>query len=152
MKLSNNFSLSEFTSSPTADRLGIDNTPNKEVTDNLQELVTFVLQPIRDRHGSVVISSGYRSPELNKAIGGSTTSDHCLGCAADFEVQGMDNKAMAQWIANNLDFKQVILEFYHEGDMHSGWIHCSYKKDNNKKQKLNALKDGKKTIYTQGKW
>ncbi len=152
MKLSNNFSLSEFTASPTADRLGIDNTPNKEVTDNLQELVTFVLQPIRDRFGSVVISSGYRSPELNKAIGGSTTSDHCLGCAADFEVQGMDNKAMAQWIANNLDFKQVILEFYHEGDMHSGWIHCSYKKDNNKKQKLNALKDGKKTIYTQGKW
>jgi|TARA_R110000796_G_scaffold17175_1_gene53070 hypothetical protein len=152
MKLSNNFSLSEFTSSPTADRLGIDNTPNKEVTDNLQELVTFVLQPIRDRYGSVVISSGYRSPELNKAIGGSTTSDHCLGCAADFEVQGMDNKEMAKWIANNLDFKQVILEFYHEGDMHSGWIHCSYKKDNNKKQKLNALKDGKKTIYTQGKW
>tara|TARA_R110000850_G_scaffold7058_1_gene26558 strand:+ start:1715 stop:2173 length:459 start_codon:yes stop_codon:yes gene_type:complete len=152
MKLSNNFSLSEFTASPTADRLGIDNTPDKEVTDNLQELVTFVLQPIRDRFGSVVISSGYRSPELNKAIGGSTTSDHCLGCAADFEVQGMDNKAMAQWIANNLDFKQVILEFYHEGDMHSGWIHCSYKKDNNKKQKLNALKDGKKTIYTQGKW
>jgi hypothetical protein len=152
MKLSNNFSLSEFTSSPTADRLGIDNTPNKEVTDNLQELVTFVLQPIRDRYGSVVISSGYRSPELNKAIGGSTTSDHCLGCAADFEVQGMDNKEMAKWIANNLDFKQVILEFYHEGDMHSGWIHCSYKKDNNKKQKLNALKDGKQTIYTQGKW
>jgi zinc D-Ala-D-Ala carboxypeptidase len=152
MKLSNNFSLSEFTASPTADRLGIDNTPNKEVTDNLQELVTFVLQPIRDRYGSVVISSGYRSPELNKAIGGSTTSDHCLGCAADFEVQGMDNKEMAKWIANNLDFKQVILEFYHEGDMHSGWIHCSYKKDNNKKQKLNALKDGKKTIYTQGKW
>jgi zinc D-Ala-D-Ala carboxypeptidase len=152
MKLSNNFSLSEFTESPKADRLGIDNTPNKEAIDNLQELVTFVLQPIRDRYGSVVISSGYRSPELNKAIGGSTTSDHCLGCAADFEVQGMDNKEMAKWIANNLDFKQVILEFYHEGDMHSGWIHCSYKKDNNKKQKLNALKDGKKTIYTQGKW
>ena len=111
-----------------------------------------MLQPLRDRFGSINITSGYRSPELNKAIGGSTTSDHCLGCAADFEVQEMDNKTMAQWIAHNLDFKQVILEFYHEGDMHSGWIHCSYKKDNNKKQKLNALKDGKKTIYTEGKW
>jgi zinc D-Ala-D-Ala carboxypeptidase len=72
MKLSNNFSLSEFTSSPTADRLGIDNTPDKEATDNLQELVTFVLQPLRDRFGPITISSGYRSPELNKAIGGST--------------------------------------------------------------------------------
>ena len=152
MKLSNNFSLSEFTSSPTADRLGIDNTPDKEATDNLQELVTFVLQPLRDLYGSITITSGYRSPELNKAIGGSTTSDHCLGCAADFEVQSQDNRVMAQWIANNLDFKQLILEFYHADDMHSGWIHCSYKKGSNNKQKLNALKDGKKTIYTEGKW
>ena len=152
MKLSNNFSLSEFTSSPTADRLGIDNTPNQEATDNLQELVTFVLQPLRDRYGSITVTSGYRSPELNKAIGGSTTSDHCLGCAADFEIQSQDNRVMAQWIANNLDFKQLILEFYHVGDMHSGWIHCSYKQGSNNKQKLNALKDGKKTIYTEGKW
>ena len=152
MKLSNNFSLDEFTDSDKAKELGISNTPSKEATDNLQELVTFVLQPLRDRFGSIFISSGYRSPELNKAIGGSTTSDHCLGCAADFEVQGQDNKVMAQWIANNLDFKQLILEFYHVGDMHSGWIHCSYKQGSNNKQKLNALKDGKKTIYTEGKW
>jgi len=152
MKLSNNFSLSEFTTSPTAERLGIDNTPTKEVTDNLQELVTFVLQPLRDRFGPITISSGYRSPELNKAIGGSTTSDHCLGCAADFEVHSQDNRVMAQWIAHNLDFKQLILEFYHAGDMHSGWIHCSYKQGHNNKQKLNALKDGTKTIYTEGKW
>jgi zinc D-Ala-D-Ala carboxypeptidase len=152
MKLSNNFSLSEFTDSNKAKKLGIDNTPSKEAIDNLQELVTFVLQPLRDRFGPITISSGYRSPELNKAIGGSTTSDHCLGCAADFEVQSQDNRVMAQWIANNLDFKQLILEFYHVGDMHSGWIHCSYKQGSNDKQKLNALKDGKKTIYTEGKW
>jgi zinc D-Ala-D-Ala carboxypeptidase len=152
MKLSNNFSLSEFTDSNKAKKLGIDNTPSKEAIDNLQELVTFVLQPLRDRFGPIAISSGYRSPELNKAIGGSTTSDHCLGCAADFEVQSQDNRVMAQWIANNLDFKQLILEFYHVGDMHSGWIHCSYKQGSNDKQKLNALKDGKKTIYTEGKW
>mgnify|MGYP006404025749 FL=1 len=152
MKLSNNFSLSEFTYSNKAKKLGIDNTPSKEAIDNLQELVTFVLQPLRDRFGPITISSGYRSPELNKAIGGSTTSDHCLGCAADFEVQSQDNRVMAQWIANNLDFKQLILEFYHAGDMHSGWIHCSYKQGSNDKQKLNALKDGKKTIYTEGKW
>jgi zinc D-Ala-D-Ala carboxypeptidase len=152
MKLSNNFSLSEFTDSNKAKKLGIDNTPSKEAIDNLQELVTFVLQPLRDRFGPIAISSGYRSPELNKAIGGSTTSDHCLGCAADFEVQSQDNRVMAQWIANNLDFKQLILEFYHVGDMHSGWVHCSYKQGSNDKQKLNALKDGKKTIYTEGKW
>jgi zinc D-Ala-D-Ala carboxypeptidase len=152
MKLSNNFSLSEFTDSNKAKKLGIDNTPSKEAIDNLQELVTFVLQPLRDRFGPIAISSGYRSPELNKAIGGSTTSDHCLGCAADFEVQSQDNRVMAQWIANNLDFKQLILEFYHSGDKHSGWVHCSYKQGSNDKQKLNALKDGKKTIYTEGKW
>ena len=89
MKLSKNFSLEELIKSDTAIRKEINNIPSEDVTSNLQELVDNVLQPIRDRMGPVVIVSGYRSPQLNTEIGGSKTSDHCLGMAADIEVLGM---------------------------------------------------------------
>ena len=112
MKLSKNFSLQELTKSDTAIRKDIDNTPNNPELNNLTTLCNMVLQKVRDSHGAVTVTSGYRSPELNKAIGGSTTSDHCKGCAADFEVPGLDNKDLAKWIIDNLTFKQLILEFY----------------------------------------
>ena len=150
MKLSKNFSLAELTKSETAIRRGIDNTPSDEIVSNLTTLCNMVLQKVRDSHGVVTVTSGYRSPELNKAIGGSTTSDHCKGLAVDFEVPGLDNKQLALWIEDNLTFKQLILEFYVEGEPNSGWVHCSFEEGDNKNQVLTATKDGKKTVYLNG--
>lgn len=150
MKLSRNFSLQELTKSETAIRKGIDNTPDDVIISNLTTLCNMVLQKVRDCHGSVIITSAYRSSELNKAIGGSTTSDHCKGCAADFEVPGLDNKELARWIIDNLTFKQLILEFYEEGNPNSGWVHCSFEEGENNNQVLRAVKDGKKTVYLKG--
>jgi zinc D-Ala-D-Ala carboxypeptidase len=150
MKLSANFSLAELTKSEAAVRNGIDNTPSLQVIENLTELVVNVLQPIRDAFGPVVITSGYRSPEVNKAIGGSTTSDHCHGYAADFEVLGMDNKELALWIQENLQFRQLILEFYKEGIPDSGWVHCSFNRNDLKAQVLTAAKVDGKTKYLVG--
>lgn len=150
MKLSQNFSLAELTKSETAIRRDIDNTPSDEVISNLTTLCNMVLQKVRNSHGVVTVTSGYRSPELNKAIGGSTTSDHCKGLAVDFEVPGLDNKQLALWIQDNLIFKQLILEFYEDGIPNSGWVHCSFEEGNNNNQVLRAVKEGKKTVYLQG--
>ena len=90
MKITQNFSLAELTKSSTATRLGIDNTPkNDEIIVNLTNLCCNILQPVRTHFGRVVtINSGYRGPELNKAIGSKSTSQHCKGEAADFEIIG----------------------------------------------------------------
>lgn len=150
MKLSANFSVSELTRSQTATRKGIDNSPNDEQLANLKALCENVLQPIRDHFGKPVrISSGLRVPELNAAIGGSTTSDHCKGMAADIEIPGVDNKELAEWIGENLEFRQTILEFY-TGEPDSGWVHVSYDYNDNKQQVLTATKQGGKTVYLPG--
>jgi zinc D-Ala-D-Ala carboxypeptidase len=150
MKLSANFSLSELTKSEAATRLGLDNTPALQIIENLEALVENILQPVRDKFGPVVVTSGYRSPEVNKAIGGSTTSDHCKGQAADFEVLGKDNRELAIWIAENMQFTQLILEFYKPGVPDSGWVHCSYDPGNLKRQVLTAEKVNGKTVYSTG--
>lgn len=150
MKLSANFSTSELTRSQTAARKGIKNQPNEEQLANLKALCENVLQPIRDHFGKPVrISSGLRVPELNAAIGGSTTSDHCKGMAADIELPGVDNKELAEWIGENLEFRQLILEFY-TGEPDSGWVHVSYDYSDNKQQVLTATKQGGKTVYLPG--
>ena len=126
MKLSENFSLKELTKSQTAVRKGINNEPGTAEIENLIHLAESVLQPVRDHFGkAVMISSGYRSPELCEAIGSSTKSQHAKGEAADFEIGGVDNKELATWISKNTTFDQLILEFYNEGDPNSGWVHCS---------------------------
>ena len=148
MKLSNNFSLNELIRSQTAERKGIDNTPSAEHQENLKSLCTNVLQPIRDHFGKVVtVSSGYRSPELCIAIGSKTTSQHAKGEAADFEIFGVSNKVLADWIHNNINYDQLILEFWSPEDPNKGWIHCSYSRDNNRKQYLRAYKNEGKTKY-----
>ena len=150
IQLSKNFYLSEFTKSQEAIRKSIDNIPSDIVVNNLRNLVLSVLQPLRDKLGRVVsISSGYRSKALNKAIGGSSTSDHCEGYAADIEVHGMSNKDLAEFIRKNFKFKQLILEFHNEDDPSSGWVHVSYKPDDLKCEYLVASKNSAgKTIYT----
>ena len=137
MKLSGHFSLAELTKSQTATRKGIDNKPTLDHIENLTELCTQVLEPTRRNFGKpMVISSGYRSEELCEAIGSSKNSQHEKGESADFEMFGVDNKELAKYIKNNLVFDQLILEFYNPDDPSSGWVHCSYSKEENRKQSL----------------
>ena len=149
MKLTENFSLNELTKSQTAERKGIDNTPSTEHQENLKSLCEMILQPIRDHFGQVVsVSSGYRSPELCVAIGSSTKSQHASGCAADFEIFGVSNKELADYINENLDYDQLILEYWKgENEPNSGWVHCSYTNGSNRKQYLRAYKENGSTKY-----
>ena len=149
MQLSKNFNLVEMTKSQTATRKGIDNTPSAEHQANLQSLCMHVLQPNRDHFSQdVTVSSAYRSPELCLAIGSKTTSQHAKGEAADFEIFGVSNKELADYINENLEYDQLILEYWTESDPNSGWVHCSYSEGNNRNQYLKAYKDdNNKTKY-----
>ena len=148
MKLSDNFSLNELTKSQTAERKGIDNTPGPNHQENLKSLCEMILQPVRDHFGQVVsVSSGYRSQELCVAIGSSTQSQHAKGQASDFEIFGVSNKELADWINENLDYDQLILEYWKESDPNSGWVHCSYTDGSNRKQYLRAYKENGSTKY-----
>ena len=145
MQLSGHFSLSELTKSQTATRRGIDNTPTPEHIESLTDLCLQVLEPTRRHFGKpMVITSGFRSEALCEAIGSKKTSQHAKGMAADFEMFGEDNKTLARYIKNNLIFDQLILEFYNSTDPNSGWVHCSYDKNNNRKESL--IYDGKTYI------
>jgi zinc D-Ala-D-Ala carboxypeptidase len=122
MNLSKNFTLKEMTVSQTASRKGIDNTPSDTEIVNLKQLCKNVLEPIRvhfDR--PVIVTSGFRSVTLNKRIGGSSTSQHCKGEAADFTVSGVSNYELCKWMERNLNYDQLIYEY---GE--SGWVHCSW--------------------------
>jgi len=139
MRLSKNFTLSEITKSNTAKRLGIKNAPDKEHLKNMQILIRDLIQPMRDALGPIRISSGYRSPVLNRAIGGSTKSQHCKGQAVDIQFwkEGkMCNKEVYDWVLKEeIDFDQMINEFDY------AWIHISLKQKDNRKQVLEAYKD-----------
>ncbi len=152
MRLSKNFTLQEFTKSQTALRRGIDNTPNDEHLEAAKVLFEKVVQPIRDHFGRpAVINSGYRGPKLNEAVGGSKTSQHCKGQAVDIEIPGVANYDIAKYIEDNLDFDQVILEFYTPGIPDSGWVHVSYNnKGDQRKKVLTAMKENGKTVYKLG--
>ena len=135
MKLSPHFSLDEMTKSQTAVRKGIPNVPKDEHIEAMKLLCEHILEPVREQYGKAFApSSGYRSGELCIAIGSSVNSQHAKGEAADFEVPGISNLEVAGWIAGNLDFDQLILEHYEGGN--TGWIHCSYKGQGNRKEVL----------------
>jgi zinc D-Ala-D-Ala carboxypeptidase len=149
MNLSKSFTLNELTKSQEALRLGIANIPNEEQILNLKILCEKILQPIRDFYGMPVsVSSGFRSPELCKAIGSSSTSQHTRGEAADFEIFSVANKALAEFIVANLDYDQCILEFWNENEPNSGWVHCSYSSKYNRRQYLKADKVDGKIVYS----
>ena len=149
--LTKNFSYQEMIKSSTADRIGVSNDATREHVINLVNLCNFILQPVRDEFGPIRINSGYRSPALNKAVGGSKTRQHCNGEAADFESSRISNPELATWVAKKLDFDQLILEFYDGKDPHSGWVHCSYKMDgSNRGNTLTALRVNGKTQYKKG--
>ena len=129
MKISKNFTLEELTKSQTAEALKIDNTPGAEQIINLCALVHHVLQPLRDHYGQPVkISSGYRCPALNKAVGGVTNSQHMRGQAADIKITGVTPTHIADYIANHLPYDQVIL--------YPTFVHVSYSIQANRRHRL----------------
>ena len=151
IRVSKNFALSEMVKSATAERLNVDNSPSDIHLVNLTHLAIRILQPVRDEFGVITINSGHRSPELNGKIGGSKPSQHCNGEAADFEQLGTPNAEVATWISKELDFDQLILEFYTKGKPNSGWVHCSFKKDGSNRQKImTALRLKGKPVYKEG--
>ena len=156
MRLSKNFSLYEFEKSTTSFRLGISNKIPKEGVLKYRLMTTALLQPIRDRLcGSIRVTSGYRSPELNRAIGGSSNSQHCKCEAVDLQYvsrgQMDNNKIYNAVIEGALEFDQMILEFgssTKEIDGNPAWVHISWKVKDNRRQILVAYKDeNNKTKY-----
>ena len=139
MRLSKNFTLSELTRSSTAKRKGINNEPTEAHKKNLQRIVTEILQPMRDQLGPIRVTSGYRSPKLNRSIGGSTKSQHCKGQAVDIQFWDkgvMKNKVIYDYIVQNgIEFDQMINEF------DFSWIHISLKDKDNRNRILEAYKD-----------
>ena len=135
MMLSDHFSLAEFTKSQTAIRKGIKNDPNDAAIENMRLLCENILEPVRQHYDiPFTLNSGFRCLALNEAVGSSSKSQHVTGQAADFEIPTIANKDLAHWLMDNLDYDQVLLEFYKEGDPSSGWVHCSYDNGNNRKQ------------------
>ncbi len=150
-QLTKNFSLAEMVKSEAALRHGMENNPGPDELNNLLQLCANVLQPIRDHYQKgVKVNSGYRSPDVNAKVGGSRTSDHTRGMAADIEIPGVPNAELATYIRDNLAYTQLILEFYTPGVPDSGWVHVSYDEQNLKKQVLTATRKDGKTVYLPG--
>ncbi len=145
-RISTNFTLEEFLVSQTAVRHGIDMTPSLEIEANIRRLVFEIMQPLRDIAGPLLISSGYRPEDLNSLIGGSKTSAHRFGCAADFRSNNHSPLDLCKMIVDLvLPFDQVIHEFGH-------WVHVGIRWDDQpiRKQMLTAHKEGTSTVYSPG--
>lgn len=150
MKISEHISYKEATKSATAMRLGIDNTPNEYQLQNMELIAKNVFEPLRKAVGGAIkINSFFRCEDLNKAIGGSSRSQHCQGRAIDIDDNygHMSNNDMYEYIKENLDFDQLIFEFPDENG-NASWIHVSYvDADSNRKRCLKAIKENGKTKY-----
>ena len=152
MKLSEHLDLSEVTRSESAKRKGISNMPTEVHIANFKLLAEKIFEPIRTHFRCpIIISSGYRSKELNAAIGGSLTSQHCQGEAIDIDMDGstngVTNRMVFDYIKDNLNFDQLIYEF---GDANNpDWVHVSYESTGKqRKQILRATRSGGKTVYS----
>ena len=150
MKLSKNLSLAEVTKSTTASRLGINNTPDDWTIENLRAVAESIFQPLRDSFGvPIFVSSGYRSAELNKAIGGSKRSQHVQGRALDLDADVFGSCTNAQifdYIRKNLEFDQLIWEFGTEDN--PDWVHVSFVRDGvNRGRCLKACRDDKGKVF-----
>ena len=147
--ISEHISYKESTHSNTALRRGIDNTPDNEQLDNMEVIAEKIFEPLREWVGGPIkINSFFRCPELNTAIGGSATSQHCKGQAIDIDdtFGKATNAEMYHWIKENLDFDQMIWEF--GDDDNPNWVHVSYvSPEKNRNRCLKAYKDNGKTKY-----
>jgi zinc D-Ala-D-Ala carboxypeptidase len=150
MNLSPNFTADQYTKSSTATRKNIDNSITNSVhLNNAKTLFINIVEKLYEKYGDkLIFTSGYRSPALNEAVGGSKNSQHSKGQAVDFEVIGVPNYELALWCKNNLDFDQLILEFYDCSKPQSGWVHVSFNTlEKNRKSVLTALKEGTGVVY-----
>jgi len=149
MRLSENLTLAEVTKSATAKRKGISNEPTIEHMENLKAVAQNIFQPVRNHFGKpIAVTSGYRSADLNKAIGGSSTSQHCKGEAIDMDADvfgGVTNREIFEYIKDNLDFDQLIYEFGDENN--PDWVHCSFISKGNRRQVLRAVRKNGRTSY-----
>ena len=150
-RISKHISYKEATNSFTAKRKGVNNEPNYEVLLNMQNIADNVFEKVRANFGvPIKINSFYRSPELNRLIGGSATSQHCKGQAIDLDdtYEGLTNKEIFNYIKDNLSFDQLIWEF--GTDNNPNWIHVSYVSESkNRKQILKAVRKNGKVRYEQ---
>ena len=148
MQLSKHFKLVEFTKSMTATRKGISNEPGSGDIKNLGDLCYEILEPVRAHFDkAITVTSGYRSEALCEAINSKKTSQHAKGQAVDLEIFGVPNIKVAYWLQNNVDFDQLIMEYFDPEDPAGGWIHISYHESgSNRKQVLTF--DGKR--YSEG--
>ena len=151
MKLTANITLDELTKSQVAERKGINNNPNPAQIENLKELAINILPPVRSHYDKpLIISSGFRCAQLCIEIGSAPTSQHVAddgAAAADFEIPGVDNRELATWIKNALEYDQLILEYSRDNEPSSGWIHCSYSTNSNRNQSLRAFREDGKVVY-----
>jgi zinc D-Ala-D-Ala carboxypeptidase len=145
VQLTEHFSLEELTRSAAALRRGLDNTPDERIVTALRGLCLNVLEPVRSRFGPVHVTSGYRSPAVNRVIGGARTSQHLFGEAADFVVPGERNLSVCQWIMRNCRYDQLIYEF---GE--AGWVHCSWRPGVRRAEELTARRIGGRVVYLKG--
>lgn len=153
--LSPHFTIHELTRSDTATRRSIGNVPSAIVIENMRALAAL-LEQVQDTLGTaLLVRSGYRSPDLNRAVGGSITSQHCQGEAVDFEGDGIDNLYAARALAESpLAFDQLILECHTPGIASSGWLHLSLRsrpeRGPNRRQVMTATKQGGAWAYLPG--
>lgn len=150
MNISKHITLAEATKSQQALRLGISNQPTKDHLENMKALAEHCFEPLRDYFGvPIAVTSFYRSPELNSAIGGSKSSQHCKGEAMDIDADvfgNLKNSQIFYWLVNNVIFDQLIWEFGTKDQ--PDWVHVSFRRDGkNRKQILRAIKDCGTTIY-----
>jgi uncharacterized protein YcbK (DUF882 family) len=141
--MTKNFSLAELTKTNT----GLPNALPKHLEGNLRALAENVLQPVRDALGAIEVTSAYRSPAVNKAVGGSKTSQHVQAQAADLKYSG-GNDVLLEWLLENVEYDQIINE-YPDANGVPSWVHVSYSEGKNRKQKLKAVKVNGKTKYLQ---
>lgn len=148
--ISANITYAEAVKSQSAIRKGIDNTPTSEHLQAMKYLANHIFEPVRTFIGAPIgVSSFYRNPKVNKAIGGAASSQHCKGEAMDIDCDIFGNGLNSQvfdFIKNNLVYDQLIWEF--GNDIEPDWVHVSLKNGSNRMQKLKATKIGGKTIYT----
>jgi zinc D-Ala-D-Ala carboxypeptidase len=151
MRLSKNLTLKECTKSQTASRRGIKNDPGEREVLNLKQIAEQIFQPVRENFDvPIYVSSGYRSAELNVAVGGSRTSQHCQGRALDLDAdvfEGVTNSEIFHYIKDCLDFDQLIWEL--GNDSNPAWVHVSYNSPTeNRGRVLKATKEKSKTVYS----